>query len=286
VLVNLYGVDWVEGFTHFFEGWVIFIICVLILFALAWLMLFFRRDKLSLVDALDLDTSGLGAQAARLRLVQPSTALITGALMAVAAATAWQLAPERGTSALEREPFSLFPSRLGEWQAGPSELLEADVERALGADDYHQVTLTAPGANASVGLFMAWYADQSQGGIHPPEVCLPASGWEIAWLERSEISNEIGYPGEFNLNRAIIQKGQTRMLVYYWFEQKGRKVAWDMAAKFHLLKDGILTGQTDGAIVRLTTLIAPDESDADAEARLQDVLVEVIEPLSRFIPGS
>ncbi len=47
-----------------------------------------------------------------------------------------------------------------------------------------------------------------------------------------------------------------------------------------------LTGQTDGAIVRLTTIIAADESDADAEARLQDVLIEVMKPLPRFIPGS
>jgi exosortase D (VPLPA-CTERM-specific) len=286
VLVNVYGVEWVEGFTHFFEGWVIFITCVLILFGLAWVLLFLRRDKLSLVDALDLDTTGLGAQAMRIRLVQPSTALITGALMMVVAAAAWQFAPERGTTIPDREPFSLFPAQLGDWRASPPEYLEADVERALKADDYHQVTLQAPGAAAPVGLFMAWYADQTRGGIHPPEVCLPASGWEIAWLERTDVADEIGYPGQFDLNRAIIQKGTTRMMVYYWFDQKGRKVAWDMAAKFHLLADGILTGQTDGAIVRLTTLIAGGETDAAAEARLQDVLKQVAGPLPRFIPGS
>ncbi len=56
VLVEVYGIEWVEGFTHFFEGWVIFISCVLILFGLAWVMLHLRRDRLSLVDALDLDT--------------------------------------------------------------------------------------------------------------------------------------------------------------------------------------------------------------------------------------
>jgi EpsI family protein len=131
---------------------------------------------------------------------------------------------------------------------------------------------------------MAWYADQSQGGIHSPEVCLPGAGWEIAWLERNDIAAEIGSDRPFNLNRAIIQKGQTRMLVYYWFQQKDRRVAWDIAAKFYLLVDGITKGQTDGAIVRLTTLIAPSESDAAAEARLQDALTAVIEPLPRFIP--
>jgi hypothetical protein len=57
-----------------------------------------------------------------------------------------------------------------------------------------------------------------------------------------------------------------------------------MAAKFYLMMDGIRTGETDGAIVRLTTLIEDGEADATAEARLQDVLVELMDPLPRFIP--
>ena len=283
-IVNDYGIEWVEGFTHFFEGWVIFLACILILFGLAWLLLFLRRDRLSLVDALDLDTSGLKAQAMRLRFVRPAPAVVTGALMMVGAAVAWEVAPERDRLALDREPFALFPTRLGEWRAGPPQTLNERVEEALGADDYHMVDLTTPGVAAPVGLFTAWYADQSQGGVHSPEICLPGSGWEIAWLERTDVAGEIGYPGTFNLNRAIIQKGQSRMMVYYWFQQKDRRVAWDMAAKFYLLMDGITTGQTDGAIVRLTTPIMPRESDAAAEARLQDVLVDLIEPLPRFIP--
>ena len=131
---------------------------------------------------------------------------------------------------------------------------------------------------------MAWYADQSQGGVHSPEICLPSSGWEIAWLERSEISETINYPGPFKINRAVIQKGETRMLAYYWFDQRGRKIAWDFAAKLNLLADGVTTGSTAGAIVRLTTLIAPGESDEEAEARLQDVLKDLMPPLTRFLP--
>jgi EpsI family protein len=92
------------------------------------------------------------------------------------------------------------------------------------------------------------------------------------------------WPEPFNLNRAIIQKGEFRMMVYYWFEQKGRKIAWDFAAKGYLLIDGVTTGRTDGGLVRLTTLIQPSETDAEAEARLRDVLVGVLAPLPRFVP--
>ena len=133
-------------------------------------------------------------------------------------------------------------------------------------------------------FFSAWYADQSKGGVHSPEICLPGGGWEIAWLERTDMQQALDWDGPFEINRAIIQKGQTRMMVYYWFDQKGRKLAWDMAAKYWLLVDGIRTGRTDGALVRLTTPILEDETDAAAEARLMEMLREVTGPIERFIP--
>lgn len=285
VIANTWGVEWLEGFTHFFEGWVVFIACILLMFLLAWLMLRLERSKMGLAEALDLETDGLGTQMMRLRLVQPSRQLVAAAALAFAAVGAFQLVPERGGAMIEREKFALFPRQLGAWsQVGPAEMLTPDVERALQADDYRQINLRNPAAAADVGLFIAWYRDQSRGGVHSPEICLPASGWEIAWLERTDITHEMGTTTPFNINRAIIERGVTRMMVYYWFQQGERRVAWDMAAKFHLMVDGITTGSTDGSIVRLTTLISAGESEAEAEARLQSVLNELMVPLPRFLP--
>ena len=287
VLVQRFGVEWLEGFTHFFEGWVIFLACILLLFLLAWVMLFFQREKMTLVNALDLDTDGLGTQAMRIRLIEPSRALAAAAILAVVCSAAWQAIPERGMAVADRDPFSIFPRQLGEWeQSGPPEILETNVLNRLQADDYHSVTFTKPGDAASVGFFSAWYQDQSQGGVHSPEICLPGAGWEIAWLERVDIAEDLASDVPFNINRAIIQKGETRMMVYYWFEQKGRKVAWDFAAKMFLVVDGVTTGRTDGAIVRLTTPILDDETDEDAAARLNEILLEVVEVTPRFIPDS
>jgi len=135
-----------------------------------------------------------------------------------------------------------------------------------------------------VNLFVAWYDDQSQGGVHSPEICLPGAGWEIAWLERTDVSEIMNSDTAFNINRAIIQKGESRMMVYYWFEQKGRRIAWDFAAKFWLMVDGIATGRTDGGLVRLTTVIRQNESDEDAEARLRTMMQDLMSPLQRFVP--
>jgi exosortase D (VPLPA-CTERM-specific) len=285
-IVNTWGLDWVEGFSHFFEGWVIFIACILILFALARVMLFFNARNMSLAEALDLDTDGLLPQAARVRLVRASPAMILTALLMAGAALGWQTAaPDRDGIRIERESFATFPHAIGDWeQQGSARRLDARVERVLGADDYRSVTLAKPGAAATVELFSAWYADQSDGGVHSPEICLPGGGWEIAWLERSDITAEMGADRPFLINRAIIQKGETRMMVFYWFDQKGRKIAWDMAAKYWLMVDGIRTGRTDGALVRLTTPILKDETDAAAEARLMDVLKASDPVLARFIP--
>ena len=285
VIANSWGVDWLNGFTHFFEGWIIFLTCILLMFFLAWSMLRLQRSKMGLAEALDLETDGLGTQIWRLRLIQPSLQLVTVSVLALGLLGAFQFMPERGTQTVDRHSFALFPRQLGDWkQVGPAERLSHDVERALQADDYHQITLRNPSMPSNVSLFMAWYKDQSRGGVHSPEICLPASGWEIAWLERTDITALMGTQNAFNINRAIIERGTTRMMVYYWFQQGERRIAWDMAAKFHLMVDGIRTGSTDGAIIRLTTLISGDESDASAEARLQSVLNELVGPLPRFIP--
>lgn len=285
IIVQHYGNDWLEGFTHFFEGWVIFISCILILFLLAWLMLFLHPNRPTLTEALDLDISGVMPQFARLQHVRASAAMAAAAAAGLVALAALMAMPERGGVAPERDQFTLFPRSLGEWrQTGPREILTEGVARNLGADDYHQVTLAHAGAAAPVGLFIAWYQDQTKGGVHSPEICLPGAGWEIAWLERTDITARMGTEQPFAINRAIIQQGDARMMVYYWFQQKDRRIAWDFAAKFWLMVDGITTGRTDGALVRLTTTILPGETEAEAEARLQDVLQEMMPALPRFIP--
>jgi exosortase D (VPLPA-CTERM-specific) len=285
IIVQNYGVGWLDGFSHFFEGWVIFLVCIVILFGLAWVLLFLQPKRMSLMEALDLDTDGLVVQVMRLQYVRASAAMITTAVVMLMAITAIQLMPERGGQSLDRERFELFPREIGDWrQVGIRETLSPGVAATLGADDYHQVTLSKPGAAQAVGLFMAWYDDQSKGGVHSPEICLPGAGWEIAWLERTDITEVVGTDTEFNINRAIIQKGETRMMVYYWFQQRDRRIASDVAAKFWLMMDGITTGRTDGAIVRLTTLIDREEDDDVAEARLRDALISLQDSLPRFIP--
>jgi EpsI family protein len=87
------------------------------------------------------------------------------------------------------------------------------------------------------------------------------------------------------VNRAVIQQGFDRMLVYYWFEQQGDRTASGLVAKMQLMVGKITNGRNDSAIVRLITPIDPGEPVAVAEGRLRDAMRAVLDPLPRFIPG-
>ncbi len=284
VLVDRYGIGHAEGFMHFFEGWVIFLACIAILFLMAIGLQRLTPNPLPLGQAIDLDTQGLGAQARRVLAVAPSRGLAAGAALAVAVSAAWMVTPRVEAVTVDREPFVLFPRDLGAWHGVP-EPLEAEVAQVLGADDYLNATFVAPGEGAPVNFFVAWYARQTEGsGIHSPEVCLPVGGWEVFSLARHPVDMSATPHGAFQVNRAVIERGLDRQIVYYWFEQRGRRMTSDYLAKLTVVQDGLTRGRTDGALVRFVTPIAPGESEADADARIQRMMAAALLRLPAFVP--
>lgn len=283
-LVQYLGESHLDGFQHFFEGWAIFMASIFMMFLLAWWLLKLRDSPMSLSEALDLDFTGLWPQFKRLGLVEASKAMIAGACVMVVAAVAWQVRPIPTPMAIEREPFALFPEELGAWRSQAISRLSEPLSDVLGADDYYSGSFKRAPQEPPVDFFSAFYKNQTKNGVHSPEICLPSSGWEIARLDRVDLAPELGISEPYPINRAIIQRGEARMLVYYWFEQHGRRIAWDFEAKMLLLWDSFTIRRSDGALVRLTTPIARNETDAQAEARLQDLFKEVIRVLPAYVP--
>ena len=58
----------------------------------------------------------------------------------------------------------------------------------------------------------------------------------------------------------------------------------DVLAKVSVIYDGVMLGRTDGALVRFTTPINANETEADAEARLQRLMGLAMGKLPRFLP--
>jgi exosortase D (VPLPA-CTERM-specific) len=282
ILVNAYGIEQAEGFLHFFEGWVIFGACIGILFLMAVALQRLTPNPLPLSEAIDLDFEGFGGILARIKTIAPSRAMIVAALATLAATLIFVMVPVREQIQVSRDSFALFPRTLGEW-SGTQRMLEPDIEAVLGADDYLDATYVSQAG--AVNMFAAFYHKQTEGsGIHSPEVCLPVGGWEIYDLDTYTINMPDTVYGTFDVNRAIIQKGVSQQLVYYWFEQRGRRMTNDFSAKMTVLADGFVLGRSDGALVRFVTPIAANETEADADARMQDLMREALVRLPQFIP--
>lgn len=284
VIVNSYGTERVEGFMHFFEGWVIFLACIAILFLLAIALQRLTPNPLPLSQAIDLDTEGLGKQAMRVFGIAPSRGMISAALLTVATSAAFVLAPSVERTLPERDAFNLFPRHITEW-SGTHRPLSTGVEKALGADDYINTRYQNPTEENYVSLFSAYYEEQTKGsGIHSPEVCLPGGGWEIFSFAKQSVDMSSTPYGVFDVNRAVIQKGLSKQLVYYWFEQRGQRMTNDYLAKAGVVYDSLTIGRSDGAIVRFVSPISAKETEADADARIQRFMKASLGRLPRFIP--
>ena len=284
IMVDRYGIEQAEGFLHFFEGWVIFLACISILFGLAVLLQRLTLNPLPLAEAIDLDTAGFGPILARIVCIRGSIVLTLAAALTLTMSLAWMTQRPAETVAIAREPFALFPRQIGDW-SGSTALLDADIERVLGASDYLNATYATPTEPGAVNLFVAFYNKQTEGsGIHSPEVCLPVGGWEIFSLTPHRVDfSTTGY-GIFEVNRAVIQKGLSKQLVYYWFEARGKRMVNDFRAKLSVVYDGLTMGRTDGALIRYVTPIGEEETEADAEARLMRFISQSLPPLPRFVP--
>jgi exosortase D (VPLPA-CTERM-specific) len=283
VLVNSYGNEQAEGFLHFFEGWVVFVLCIALLYAEAILLMKLWSPRSRATGLFDLGFDGLSEDVRRWLTSRATPALFASALLLACSALAWSFAGERQSLVPERTRFDQFPLSKSEW-TGKRQTLEPDIERVLGADDYLVADFNKLGERAPVNFLVSYYNSQTSGsGIHSPEVCIPAGGWEVSEWQQTRLKIGGNTPVEFDVNRAIIQKGQSRQLVYYWFEQRGRRLTSDYVAKAYTVWDSAAKGRSDGALVRVVTSI--DGKDiAGAEERLRRFLEYTLPKLPKFVP--
>ena len=86
------------------------------------------------------------------------------------------------------------------------------------------------------------------------------------------------------MNRALIQKDGQKQIVLYWFKQRERSLTNEYLVKLYLFWDGLSRGRTDGALVRIVSLVGPGETEDIVDQRLLR-FVSTIEPeLSRYVP--
>ena len=276
VTVNYWGTQSADGVLHLFEGWFVFLVCAcalaLEIYALARISGKSFLDVFFLPNVTSKLTQGLNVETRNQRPLAASLFLLC-----VAAVAAFYISA-RSEIIPEHPRFVSFPERIGPWR-GHASPLEPDIERLLRPDDY-LLSDYKRSDDEVINFYVAYYASQRKNDRpHSPSNCIPASGWNITSFQRTTyVDNEMNWP----LNRVVIQKNATKQLVYYWFNERGRKIANEYLAKWYLHADAIVMNRTDGALVRLVTQIHDGESEYEADRRLRAFIRDAMPTLSEL----
>lgn len=136
------------------------------------------------------------------------------------------------------------------------------------------------GGSLPFSLYVGYYESQTQGKtIHSPKNCLPGAGWEALTATVSPVQTA---SGTVQVNRYLLQNGDERALVLYWYQGRGRIEANEYAVKWDLLRDAAFRGRSDEALVRIIVPIKGDVEDAFQQAT--SVAQEVIPAVYRSLP--
>ena len=283
ILVNYWGPQDADGLLHMFEGWIIFIACsgLLIVEMYAFVRLGSNKSFFEVFYPPHVAGNETQPQTPRSSSLAP---IATCALLVCATGLATYFVTTRHEFYPERKLFAAFPNTLGDWH-GRMASLDQSTAQFLGLTDYILSDYSKKDGRA-VNLYIAYYASQRSGvAPHSPSVCIPGNGWQIARLEEtSYASKKLNYT--LPINRVIIAKGSQKQLVYYWFDERGMQIASEYLSKLYLLRDAIFKNRTDGALVRLTTMIYPNESESDADKRLQEFTNTLMPDLAEYLPGA
>lgn len=186
-----------------------------------------------------------------------------------------------GEARVERKQLRDFPKQIGPWQqTGVDEQIDKETMSVLRASDY--LLRNYRGADGRlVNFYVGYYASQREGATyHSPLNCLPGSGWEMSEPGRVTITPQ-GRPA-FVANKYLIQNGDHKELLVYWYQGRGRAVASEYWGKVYTVLDSVRMRRSDGAMVRITTTV--DDSDAAALQTAINQATELAASSSTILP--
>ncbi len=178
--------------------------------------------------------------------------------------------------------FSQIPLELGVY-VGQEQRFDEESYEVLKAD-----TTTLRAYSANVGepfwLFIAYFSSQKYGSqIHSPKHCLPGGGWRIDKMEEYQLNLP---DGPRTVNRLIISAGQSKQVMFYWFETRTGIIRGEFGLKWDLMKNSLSLRPTDAAIIRLTIPITPGQTIEEATARATDYFSTFYRSIEKALPFS
>jgi EpsI family protein len=170
-----------------------------------------------------------------------------------------------GEAHVDRKELKDFPEGIGSWQrVGTDRILDDETLKVLRASDYLLRDFSKPEGQFA-NLYVGYYATQRSGAtFHSPLNCLPGSGWTLSEPGKASIALPDG--SSFVANKYIIQNGDHRSLMIYWYQGRGRNVASEYWGKVYTVFDSVRLRRSNGAMVRVTVAIGSSEANAERTA--------------------
>ena len=186
-----------------------------------------------------------------------------------------------GETPVVRKELKHFPQELGNWkQMGSDQIFDKDTLSVLRASDYLMRDYrTSDGYVAN--FYVGYYATQRDGATyHSPLNCLPGSGWTMSDPGQITITSPDGH--SFSANRYVIQNGDQKSLLIYWYQGRGRAVASEYWGKVYTVLDSVRLRRSDGAMVRVITPMGKSAPVALHSAI--DLAANATRVLPQFVP--
>ncbi len=283
IMVEYWGIEMAEGFLHDFEGWAVFMSCIGILILEMWILAKIGKDKLPLQEAFGMDFPEPVAKGVGIRYRKtPKQFYVSFSLLVIIALSVVVL-PEREELIPDRKDFSIFPLELNGW-VGRKGSIEQVYINTLKFTDYAMSDYRDTDGG-TVNFYSAYYDSQKSGAsAHSPRSCIPGGGWRITSLEDHNIVGVDVGNTQLVVNRLLIEKGEAKQLVYYWFQQRGRIITNEYMMKWYLFWDAVTKSRTDGALMRLTTTLNAGQNIDIADKRLESFAKEISPFIDEYVP--
>jgi exosortase D (VPLPA-CTERM-specific) len=284
LMVEHWGIGMAEGFLHEFQGWMVFMVSLALMLGEITALNWIGRESGTWRQLFGVEFPAATPKGAVIRPRKvPASFVAAGALLVGFILTTVVL-PRPVEVYAKRTAFLEFPMQLGEWH-GRRESMEAVFSDTLQLDDY----LLADYANDSgrtVNLYVSYYNSQRKGeAVHSPRSCLPGGGWQVREFGQRDISSVFINGQRLRVNRSLVELGDQRELVYYWFQQRGRVITNEFAVKWYLFWDALTEHRTDGAMIRVITPVPSSSSEADADRRLAKFASRIASDITRYVPN-
>ena len=283
IMVEYWGIEMAEGFLHDFEGWAVFMGCIGLLVLEMWVLASIGKDKLPLRDAFGLDFPEPSPKGHKEVKRKVSKSFYISLIIIVFVAGTVHKLPEREEIFPDRKSFTTFPLEIDEW-SGRATTLEKIYLNALKLTDYVLVDYSNDNLE-SVNFYSAYYKSQKKGAsIHSPKSCIPGGGWIITNSGTHSVQNVNIGDVPLTVNRLVISQGEQKQLVYYWFQQRGRIITNEYIMKIYQFWDAATKSRTDGALIRLTTILGSGQDIKIADERLTSFTKKISPILEEYVP--